>query len=390
MLAIGTALPVLDEVPMTGYAVADLSGAGIGLAYSAPLLAAMSSYATRGWADVHKPLRSRRRGSTVVAAGFWPLLVGGPVVGCLAICISARTVPDTRVAWLLLLTFFAVLCAAALLGVGLSWALPVVIAVPTAAVFGFMWINYLPASSSRELHQLTPMIDGFATTSQPSRTAVASIFVLSGALVLGVLLALALTRWEGVPRFLAAAAVVMTVALACAAGWVVVTRSSQPLNLLAAEPRSTSLACAMEDGIEVCVWPEDAGRRGELGRSAARLNEQLRAWKQPLISTLTVRPEKPNGVSVDASRGLGHVEMTLSMAHGYVDQRADCPVPLSRDTEELVLALAIATSPDDSGLADYVDAKGLQAARSRLAQPTSGVAAWFQAAVSDLQCSPAP
>ena len=81
--------------------------------------------------------------------------------------------------------------------------------------------------------------------------------------------------------------------------------------------------------------------------------------------------------------------MTLSMAAGYLDQRAGCQVTIGRDTEVLVVALALAANPAEDGLTDVVSADSLAQARSRLDEAAADQAAWFRAGVSDLRCPPA-
>lgn len=389
MLVLGTALPLLNEVTQSGYGVADLSGAGIGLAYNVPLLAAVTAYAAKGWAQTHAPLRARRRG-LIVTRGLWPLLIGGPVVGCVTVCSVARTVPATWPAWALMATYFAVLAAGSVLGLAMSWALPVVVAVPSAALLCFAWMNYPPATSSRELHQLTPMIDGFAMSAQPSRTAVAAILAVSGVMTCGVLLIFVATRWEYAPRWLAAPTVLMILLLASFTGWQIVAASSQPLNLMAAEPRSSPLTCARDDAVEICLWPESRDQLEAVGQSADRLNGPLAAWGQPTIDYVTVRPRGSRDVSVDVSRGLDQAGLAMSLAAGYIDHRVGCVARPDRGMQDMVLVLALASGARVENLADRANPDTLKRATTRFAQSSDQTSMWINKGIERATCRPTP
>jgi hypothetical protein len=387
MFALGTVLPLLNEVARTGYAVADLSSAGIGLGYNGPLLAAMSAYTLRGNAELHRPLRGIRRGVSIMMMSRWPLLVGGPAAGCVAIMTSARTIPTDVHAWMLLLTFFSVLTCCAALGVAASWAFPAVASVPLAAGLSFAWINYLPATTSRKLHYITPPIDGFATTSQPAASAVIAVVLLSFTFVGGLGTLITITRWDRLARPMIAALVSALLVSACALSWAFLGWHSQKFNLLAAEPRSAPLTCTRVDQLQICLWPESLVLSEEVAEVATAMNVQVGRWGMPPISAVTSGPPQPDLAAVDATRGSTSDQLTASVALGYLGQRLGCQVSQGRAVEERVIALVMAID-GIAGLDRFVSQASLDAVGEQLVRPPHVVRAWFESGLPDIRCLP--
>lgn len=385
MLALGTLMPLLNNVPRTGYAVADLSSAGIGLAYNAPLLAAATAYAYRGWAKYHRTIRSVRSGPSILVQGGWPLLLGGPVTGCVAVMSAAWTIPTDAPSLVLLLTFFVVLLCSAVLGAALSWATPVVLSVPLASIVCFVWVNYLPVTDSRKLHNLTPTIDGFATSSQLATSAAVGLVVVSLTVVVGFLVLLTSRRWDRLPRPVATLLVAVVLAGAGAAGWGSLHFTSQPLNLLAAEPRSSALACTDQAELRVCLWPENAARGAVVAELAVKLNGPLSDWGQPTIIHVSEGHTQPDAAGVDAGVGSTDDDLIASLASGYLDQRRGCEVTLSRKTDNLAALLLLAA--DASTARDVIPEELLAAATDRLARPSAEIRAWYEAEIRKLSCT---
>lgn len=387
MLAVGTVFPMMNNVIVVGYPTGDLSIAGTGLGYNGPLLAAVAAYAWRGWAPFHRPLRTTRSGPLVLMTSGWPLLVGGPLVGCLAIVGAARSLPNDRASWVLLSLFFVVLLCCAMLGVAFSWALPAVLSVPIAAGATFVWINYLAATNSPRLHHLTPPINGFATVSQPATSAVVAVMLLSLTVIAGLVLVLALTRWDRQRRLVNGALVAAVLAAACALAWSSLSWSSQRLNLLAAEPRTTPLQCADHGEVEVCLWPESASRSDEVAAAAIRVNSELRDWALPEILRVSAGPATAGVTGVDATPGSSTPELTLSLARGYLSQRLGCEVIGDRETDQRVTLLAVAVTGPDA-LEPLVAPDTLAQATQQLLKPPTEIRHWFEAGLSAMRCFP--
>lgn len=392
MLAIGMAFPMLNNGVRVGYPTGDLSIAGTGLSYNGPLLAAMSAFACRGWATFHRPLRSTRSGARILITNGWPLVVGGPLVGCLAVLGAARSLPNDQSSWVLLSLFWVVLVCCAMLGVGFSWALPAVLSVPIAAGATFMWINYLTTTGSAKLHNLSPPINGFATVSQPATSAVIAVALLSVTVIAGLVLVLALTQWDRQPRLLNGALVAAVLTVACALAWSSLGWSSQRLNLLAAEPRTTPLHCADHRKVEVCLWPENASRSDEVATAAARMNSKLRQWALPEINRVsaTTGGTGATGVTgVDATAGSSAPELSLSLALGYMSQQRGCEVADGRETGQRVALLAQAVTSADT-LEPFTVPDTLTKATEQLSKTPTEIRHWLEDGLADARCVTQP
>jgi hypothetical protein len=388
LLAIGTVFPALNGVAVTGYAAGDLSAAGTGLSYGGPLLAGMSAYAWSGWTQFHRPLRSLRSGPATLAIRGWPLLIGGPLVGCMAVAATARAVPSDLQSWTVMSLFLLTLLACGMLGAAMAGALPVVLAVPLAAGLTFVWINYLVATPSPRLHQLAPPILGFATSSQPALSAVLAVAVLSSTVVVGTLVLLSVTPWDRSPRVVNAALLATVVVAAVGLAWWSSSWPAQRHNLLAAEPRTTSLHCETHDQVEVCLWPESADMADDVAAVAGRMNAQVEGWGLPPIAEVSARSAAPGVASVDATPGIGLASMTLSLAEGYLKERVGCEIAVNEETflREVVLAAAVS----DAGVLEaQVDLDTLAAADQRLALPSSELGDWFASGLTEIRCRPA-
>lgn len=388
LLAIGTVFPALNGVAVTGYAAGDLSAAGTGLSYGGPLLAGMCAYTWSGWTQFHRPLRSLRGGPATLLMRGWPLLIGGPLVGCIAVAATARTVPSDQQSWTVMSLFLLTLLACGMLGAAMAGALPVVLAVPLAAGLTFVWINYLVATPSPRLHQLAPPILGFATSSQPALSAVLAVALLSSTVVVGSLVLLSVTPWDRSPPVVNAALLATVVVSAVGLAWWSSSWPGQRHNLMAAEPRTTSLHCETYDQVEVCLWPESADKADDVAVVAGRMNAQVEGWDLPPIGAVSARSAALGVTSVDATPGIGLASMTLSLAAGYLNERVGCEIAGSEETflREVVLAAAVSGA---GVLEGEVDPDTLAAANQLLTLPSSELGDWFESGLSEIRCRPA-
>lgn len=389
LFALGTIMPASGYLPHSGYDVADISAAGIAIAYSGPLLAGFTAFWFRGRATFHRPMRTTRHGASVLLAGGWPLLVAGPIVGAVAVLVTARTLPTDGVAWQLLGVFVAVLAACALLGALAAWALPAVVAVPVSTMACFAWINYLPATDSPLLHHMSPTIDGFATTARPASSGLVAVLVLSAVLATGTLLCLGRRTWDRTPRVLTVPLllVVSGVAVLLSAGSL--QGASASLNLTVTETRTTPLTCSTDAGVEVCLWPEMTERASDVAAGVESVNAVLRRWDQDEITHVGQGAGRSPEALDFRGDGLSETTTMLTLALGYVElSRSPCESGGGEAVAELVAVLARASGIPTSELTGEFSHDTLEAADDVLADEDPAIGAWFTERLEQVRCSP--
>ena len=389
LFALGTVMPILNDVVRSGYAVSDVSSAGIALGYLSPLLAGFAAFWFHGRARFHRTLRSTRSGLGTLLAGGWPVLVGGPVAGCAAVLVTARTVPTDVVAWQLLAVYLAVLTASALIGVAATWAMPVVLAVPSATALCFWWINYLPASDRPLLHHLSPTIDGFSPSNRPAVSGIVAVLIVSAVVMVGVVACVGRRSWDRTPRLVAVPAALATPVVAASLGVAYLLTSPTTLSLMVTEPRTTSLTCSTQQGVDVCLWPEGLDRAGEVADVVTSLNRSLQVWGLPQIREVGQGGLRPGAVEVAASPRTSRTGLHLSLAAGYLEQQKGCEVDAGRAFYERVALLSLASGVPVADVADEVSPEALETAGAALRDtPPGRLGRWYVDGLSDVRCTP--
>jgi hypothetical protein len=388
IFALGTVFPSNNGFLPSGYVASDISAAGIGLAYNGPLLAGFAAFWGRGRARFHRTLRSDRSGLACLFGLGWPILIGGPIAGVAAVLVTARTIPTDMVSWELLAMEFAVLLACGSLGIVLSWALPVVIAVPASVVACFIWINYLPATNSALLHNMSPPVDGFAQASEPATPGLLAVLILTLGICVGAGACVGRRRWDRTPRLLAVPIALIVPALAVALSAASLMSSRDSLNLLVAQQRMTPLICSDHQGIEVCLWPEGTERAKEIAALAVTINESLDTWGLPAITAIGQGGQVSGAVEVETLASTSAVGMQYSISLGYLRQQLGCQDAGGPAVEERVALLAMASGVPQQSLAANFTPELLRVVTDVLQDPSppNKVGHWYMDGLSKIRC----
>ncbi|MQW76735.1 hypothetical protein GHK92_12685 [Nocardioides sp. dk4132] len=391
LFALGMWMSTANYSAHSGYVVSDISAAGIALCYSGPLLAGFAAFWFRGRPRFHRTMRSSRSGVAVLLTGGWPLLIGGPLVCCAAVLLSARALPTDLVSAQLMVVFFAVLAACALLGAVSAWALPVVIAVPASTIACFMWISYLPSTGSPLLHHMSPTIDGFAPTARPASSGIVAVLILAATVALGAIACLGRRTWDRTPR-LAAVPVMLAVpllAVGLSAGYL--HTSTAPMGLMVTQDRSTPLTCTTHHGLKVCLWPEVADRAEEVVEATASMNTTLESWGLPRITTIGQdRQQASDALYLRVDGTTDPAGLRLMLAEGYIEQqKTSCAAGEGQAFYERSVVLARAQGVSTAELAAEFPQETLKAA-SEVVQEFGGreLGAWFTEGLDQVRCWP--
>ncbi|QCX26327.1 DUF7224 domain-containing protein [Nocardioides jishulii] len=311
-------------VARSGYPVSDLVDASYVIYLLCPVLAGFAAYGMRGWVTFHRSLRARRSELAVLVNAWWPLLWGGPVLVVVTVLVASWTWPPDAASWTVLLldALTAMLCIVAGLAVGRVF--PTAVAAPLVSVGVFVWIAYLPSTSSPVLHHLTPTLTGCCALSvEPSDVALRAQLTLVGGALVGLAVMTAARRLLGSSRSLHALVMALVLVSATGAASVVLATSDEQLTLTTVQARTAELSCADEAGIRVCLWPESASRTGQVGAAVADLNEALVPRGFPAVDA-TSSDEGADNMYVDVTPLAGPGEVTAAVARGYVNHVLDC------------------------------------------------------------------
>lgn len=375
----------------TGYATNDIASASYALYIAGPLTAAYVAARFRGFPRFVRPLRSARSGLLVVFGAWWALLIGAPVFVCLAALWTARAIPDDLGSWSLVLIDFMTVLTCALVGLAFSWALPVVVAVPSVTVLWFVWLAYGPSTDNELLHNLVSTFAACCDSSMmPASVAVRATLTLTGVICAGIVLLLASGQWARRSRLVVAPAVAGVLIAGLGAGAAVATASSRQLTLQAVEPRTSALKCQVHDSVRACLWPETVDRAGELSRIVSALNENLALLGIAPITDLTQAGRDKGAVSVEAGDQLDDDDLRYALAVAYVDQQAGCVVTRQRSSDERIALIALATGLASTELAGRFDSTVVAAAEAQLSQGRTSpddVRAWFADGIDSARCS---
>lgn len=389
LFAVTCLMAVRDTAP-TGYAAADLASASFALAFGGSLTAAWAALQFRGFPRFVRQLRSARAGFTVVVRAWGPLLLGAPLVVCLAVVVAAGTFADDAASWSVLAVAYLTVLACGLVGAAFTWALPVVVAVPSVTVLWFVWLAYTPATGSALLHTMSSTFTGCCSAStRPATVAVLASLTFVVALCVGVVVMLLPRRWSSRSRLVIAPAVAAVLGLGFVAGAGVARSADRPLSLVPVEPRTTALVCQTVAGVQVCTWPENSSRAAEIAAIAGRLNPVLEDWGMQPVTTIAQGNRIPGAVDVEASEHLDAGSLRVSLAAGYVDRLAGCTGATGRARDERVVAVAVAAGLDRVSLNGSFDpasvAAAVQAVERGWTSPSS-LKAWFLDGTRAIRC----
>lgn len=380
----------------TGYPVSDVNNTSYVIYLMAPLLSGYAAFAGRRWRRFHATARSRRRGFSVIANSYGPLLVGGPVAVVAAVLVSAGTAPWGVSVWAVLLLDVMAVLACLMLGIACGLAVPPVVAVPVVSIATLSWIIFLPSTSSAYLHHLTPTLTGCcATPNEPSSVALRSLYVLLAIVCLGIAAALAPREWSRRSRTALVAAALLSITLGVLGATASLAASDEDLKLTLVEPRHDPIRCDAVDGVRACSWSEGRDTARRAAQLAAALNGGLRSWGFPEITEVS-SSESPGALVIDTSQGTSGLYLDLTLAEGYVRQQLDCPEEGREGVDARTAFLAIAlldVAPDDlRGEFSPESIASGEASAELAADPAAGPGAlgdWFLDPTARAGCRPA-
>lgn len=307
-----------------GYDLAEIARSLGGSILAGPVLAAICALRARPLCEYLQYQRPRKGMLTSVALTLWPLLLGGPLMVCLAVVSVTRAVPTSSLGLLMMAAVFLSVCGCAWLGVLAAISLPRVLAAPVAAVVCFGWIALPRGTLSVALRNINSTFDMCcASTSQPSDGAFWGSITFSVMLIVGAMIlisSLNRTRWRR-PTLLVAVVTLMlgSAGVATAAAHA----SDSNLNVNGVQARGESTVCRTQEGLTVCVWPENVNRIGEALETGLEFNAGLEGVGLQPISHMS---EKANEAPVMfvANVRFSDVALRQSIARGLVPEADTC------------------------------------------------------------------
>lgn len=374
-----------------GYPAGDIAQSSVGLYVAAPMTAAFMALQYRGFTPLIRPLRITRSGLLVVLRAWWPLLLGAPTTLCLAVVVAAGAVPNDLPSWSLILIDFMTVLTAALTGLACAWALPAVVAVPLAAMLWFVWVAYGPASTNLLVHNLASTFGCCSSDTRPAMVAIRATVFLLLVISLGIGCLLASSRSARIPRPLVSTVLTLLVVAGVGVGVAVLRTSGEPLTLTATEPRTTPLVCRTEQGVEVCLWPENRERTAALAAIVGEVNPQLQRLGMNTIHSLTQANGNREAASVEAGAGLSQQDLRVGVAAGYVDLQSGCRGATGPARDQLVALVALLTGMRSDDVATRLGARAASGAEDALAQgqgSPEAVGVWFREGLPTVHCVP--
>ena len=372
-----------------GYPAGEIAQSSVGLYVAAPMTAAFMAFQYRGFTNLIGPLRLTRSGLRVVLRAWWPLLLGAPTTMCLAVAVAAGAVPNDLSSWSLIIIDFMTVLTAGLTGLACAWALPAVVAVPLATMLWFVWVAYGPASTNVLVHNLSSTFGCCSSDTRPAMVAIRATLLLLLVISLGIGCLLASSRSARIPRPLVATSLTVLLVAGFVAGVTMLRTSGHRLNLTATEARTTPLACRTEQGLEVCLWPENRDRATALATVVSQLNPELQRLGMDTIRSLTQANRNGEAVSVEAGLGISQQDLRLGVAVGYVDLQSGCRGASgpARDQSGALVALLTGLRPED--VAARFGPQAVTRAEETLAQgqdSPEAVGVWFSEGLRNVQC----
>lgn len=391
--AVGGAHAATGLATRDGYTVSDLASSGYIVYLLAPIYAGTTAFALRGWWRLQSQWRGTRAGSTRLLNALGPLWIGSVLVTLLVVSAGALSLPNNLDSLLVVAVAAGATATAVLCGAVASWALPTVAAVPVAAVGSFMWIAFLPSTSSPILHYLTPTITGCcAPPVQPSRIYIQTMFIVFVSLTLAVLL---LTSWRGflgARRLIAAPLAVGVVLVPFALGALRAQAAPGNLTLTPVTARTGAQSCREADSIRVCTWPELEPRQNEIAAFTGRLNILLTTLQLPPIGRIQEGTSADDAVAIAVFPRETPTGLQRAIVDGYVKSTAPCAAENRDEGDARVIYLAV-----KAGLVGIDELRGsfapsaISLARTQLAQGnTPRPDEWFRAqepATNSPKCS---
>lgn len=373
----------------SGYQVAYFASTSSLLIVVAPLHLMFAGLVFRRVPAIVRDLRSVRSFTVVGLVPMFPLLLGGPLSGALAMVIVWGGLPSSWQAWSIVGVVSVTLLAAGLVGVGLAWSLPSFAALPLGAIGCFSWLAF---PGSYEVVLLRHLNSGFvgccANSTEPAPAMIWGSAALGLTVCIGVI---GLFVWSSrVP--LASGIVLLGLIATLGLGFVTsvaAVRQHEPLTLLAVRDRTSPVSCSSGDEPRVCVWPENESRLGTVASVSATFADGLAVGGLRVPATISERGST-NGKTIQfvAASYVTDEDMRYSMAVGYVDLLASCgrtyePIPYELAISYVALAGGISESALERRVATRSVVAEAQSARAAGAQQQP---LWLSSLIESSRC----
>lgn len=294
LFGLGVYIGLTNRSYEVGYTAAELAAASRAVVLLGPLLAAAAALRFPDLERAVRVIRPTRTLLRALIATFWPLLVGGPLVGVAALVSTVRALPKDTSSVMVCLVAAAALMASVCVGFLAARVLPRVAAIPAAALASFAWLA-LPGSGSDVI--LRNMNSSFVGCCTAETTPASTLFAasLTTTLLLSavtVAMAASLVWWTS-PRPVAAAASVVALVVAGCGGYLAAATVGPEANLLAVQSRTTPMSCVdSPGGAEVCVWPEHGDHLSVALTVVDDANAQLVAIGADPAQQVSERPQE--------------------------------------------------------------------------------------------------
>ncbi|WP_183095813.1 hypothetical protein [Nocardioides stalactiti] len=312
-------------------------------------------------------------------------------IGVLMI-VSARSAPEEPRALAILLLALGTLVGCGLWGLVVGVTLPTPIGIPAAVAAPFWWIAVTPAQSNVVVRHLAPEVVCCRIDTQVTTHYLLARGCLTLVFLVGLAALLWPAHWSRVSRTALLGGAVAVTTAAALAGVLTVRSGGTPVPLSITEPRTTRLVCVEEDGLRLCVWPEQQPSVPTLARVVRALNTWVDGGGLEPVTGVDQRDPRHGEIAArTVGASFGSVdEARLLVAAGYVAREAGCRRGLYGDRagDERVAALALAMGVAAESLREEVLPAAVAAAETALASSRPGsFAEWFRDGVASVACS---
>lgn len=374
----------LSDASSSGYGVDDLARASFQVAYTGPLTAAFVAFIFPRQTQILIEARPARAGSALFLAVWGWLLIGAPSAGLLAMVSATGVVPRTPAELSVVTVTLLAGLACGAVGVLVSRAFRTVLAVPFAALGTFAFLA-LPGTGVNTLLRNTNSVFGSccAPDVQPANAMLVGSALVTGIIVLATMISFIPATWPRQSHFAALAFLAVTLVGAGGAGATAAQAIGHPLQLNPLQPRSDSVRCLSEGGLQACVWPENESRQRQVLTALQDLHRGLRQAGLPTLPRASEDSSDDRAVPVSAFAGMDAATIAYSMAAGYIAHTPVC----SRVDETRYSNLGVAFTGLVSGVSEQellmysISNSAIQTAKKYQGLGGAAVRTWFSEVV---------
>lgn len=367
----------------TGYTIATYASSSRFVVLLGPLSAAYVVLRIRFHSPFLRSMRSSRNGVALLLMMWWPLVLGFPLTGVLALVSATLRLPNEPGAYEIVVVVVMTTLACTILGILFASAFPAAIAIPLSGGLTFGWLALPGAGTSITIRNMNSAFVGCCSADQQPafRMIVGSLAVDVFIVSLGIYL-VSRAGWVRQTRWAVSGQALLVIIVALVGGQQAVLRTPGELTLLAVEPRDTRLACQGEGQVRICTWPENRSRIGEVSKQAERLNLALAKFRLASVTSVSEGALQDGDVAFRAPYYSTERDIAFSLSVGYGQAKYRCPTrePGAYSLASVAfIALIIGVPPHD--VESRVGVDSVDVATGHLREAPAIAEKWFERSI---------